>query len=100
MWIKSICLLIYAADSKSLYAPSIVSTEARCPMVGLEPAGGVWGDDGVYPARRSALYTLTGPLGRSMASDDLKQSSLHRRFDNHQSVGSDVRATHVQLGCV
>ncbi|EJK69169.1 hypothetical protein THAOC_09604 [Thalassiosira oceanica] len=39
------------------------------------PASGVWGDDGVYrtPARPSALYTPTGPLGRSVASVDLKQ---------------------------
>ncbi|EJK60031.1 hypothetical protein THAOC_19687, partial [Thalassiosira oceanica] len=43
------------------------------------PASGVRGDDGVYPARLSALYTPTGPLGRSVASVDLKQPSMHRR---------------------
>ncbi|EJK47100.1 hypothetical protein THAOC_34206, partial [Thalassiosira oceanica] len=41
----------------------------------LRHAGGVRGDDGVYPARPSALYTPTGPLGRSVASVDLKQPS-------------------------
>ncbi|EJK74581.1 hypothetical protein THAOC_03731 [Thalassiosira oceanica] len=41
---------------------------------------GVWGDDGVYPARPpSALCTPTGPLGRSVASFDLKQPSMHWR---------------------
>ncbi|EJK65208.1 hypothetical protein THAOC_13961 [Thalassiosira oceanica] len=72
-------------------------------ILGGRPASGVRGDDGVYPARPSALYTLTGPLGRSMASVDLKQPSMHRRchaVDNHRSVGSDVRATHVRLGRV
>ncbi|EJK71795.1 hypothetical protein THAOC_06732 [Thalassiosira oceanica] len=37
------------------------------------PASGVRGDDGVYPARPSALYTPTGPLGWSVASVNLKQ---------------------------
>ncbi|EJK73409.1 hypothetical protein THAOC_04969 [Thalassiosira oceanica] len=32
-----------------------------------------------YPARPSALYTPTGPLGRSVASVNLKQPSMHRR---------------------
>ena len=45
----------------------------------LRPASGVRGDDGVYPARPSALYTPTGPLGRSVASVDLKQPSMHRQ---------------------
>ncbi|EJK70393.1 hypothetical protein THAOC_08253 [Thalassiosira oceanica] len=45
----------------------------------LRPASGVRGDDRVYPARPSALYTPTGPLGRSVASVDLKQPSMHRR---------------------
>ncbi|EJK64768.1 hypothetical protein THAOC_14462 [Thalassiosira oceanica] len=45
----------------------------------LRHASGVRCDDGVYPARPSALYTLTGPLGRSVASVDLKQPSMHRR---------------------
>ncbi|EJK51513.1 hypothetical protein THAOC_29309 [Thalassiosira oceanica] len=45
----------------------------------LEPASGVRGDDGVYPARPSALYTPTGPLGRSVASVDLKQPSIGHR---------------------
>ncbi|EJK50779.1 hypothetical protein THAOC_30121, partial [Thalassiosira oceanica] len=40
-------------------------------------ASGVRGDNGVYPARPSALYTPTGPLGRSVASVDLKQPSMH-----------------------
>ncbi|EJK50937.1 hypothetical protein THAOC_29949, partial [Thalassiosira oceanica] len=43
------------------------------------PASGVRRDDGVYPARPSALYTPAGPLGRSVASIDLKQPSMHRR---------------------
>ncbi|EJK53628.1 hypothetical protein THAOC_26891, partial [Thalassiosira oceanica] len=42
-------------------------------------ASGVRGDDGVYPVRPSALYTPTGPFGRSVASIDLKQPSMHRR---------------------
>ncbi|EJK54364.1 hypothetical protein THAOC_26016, partial [Thalassiosira oceanica] len=41
-------------------------------------ASGVRGDNGVYPARPSALYTPTGPLGRSVAYVDLKQPSMHR----------------------
>ncbi|EJK52726.1 hypothetical protein THAOC_27969 [Thalassiosira oceanica] len=45
----------------------------------LRPASGVRGDDGVYPARPSAHYTLTGPLGRSVASVNLKRPSMHRR---------------------
>ncbi|EJK71842.1 hypothetical protein THAOC_06677 [Thalassiosira oceanica] len=46
----------------------------------LTPASvGVLGDNGVHPARPSALYTPTGPLGRSVASVDLKQPSMHRR---------------------
>ncbi|EJK68214.1 hypothetical protein THAOC_10628 [Thalassiosira oceanica] len=44
----------------------------------LRHASGVQGDDGVYPARPNALYTPTGPLGRSVASVDLKQPSMHR----------------------
>ncbi|EJK44792.1 hypothetical protein THAOC_36639, partial [Thalassiosira oceanica] len=60
-------------------------------------AGGVRDDDGVYPARPSALYTPTGPLGRSVASVDLKQPRCTDAADNHRSVGSDVRATHVRL---
>ncbi|EJK60036.1 hypothetical protein THAOC_19686 [Thalassiosira oceanica] len=53
-----------------------------------KPASGVRGDDGVYPARPSALYTPTGPLGRSVASFDLKQPLLHRR-SSVDFVGSD-----------
>ncbi|EJK72741.1 hypothetical protein THAOC_05694, partial [Thalassiosira oceanica] len=45
----------------------------------LRPASGVRGDDGVYHARPTALYTPTGPFGRSMASVDLKQPSMQRR---------------------
>ncbi|EJK69274.1 hypothetical protein THAOC_09478, partial [Thalassiosira oceanica] len=45
----------------------------------LRRASSVRGDDGVYPARPSALYTPTGQLGRSVASIDLKQPSMHRR---------------------
>ncbi|EJK70109.1 hypothetical protein THAOC_08559, partial [Thalassiosira oceanica] len=44
----------------------------------------------IHPARPSALYTPTGPLGRSVASVDLKQPSMHRRL---WFVGSDVLAT-------
>ncbi|EJK76066.1 hypothetical protein THAOC_02192 [Thalassiosira oceanica] len=47
---------------------------------GGRPASGVRGNDGVYPARPSALYTPTGPLGRSVASADLKQPSMSQRF--------------------
>ncbi|EJK48889.1 hypothetical protein THAOC_32283 [Thalassiosira oceanica] len=51
------------------------AAEIRCH----KHASGVWGDDRVYPDRPSALYTPTGPLGRSVASVDLKQPSMHRR---------------------
>ncbi|EJK43635.1 hypothetical protein THAOC_37902, partial [Thalassiosira oceanica] len=34
----------------------------------MRPASGVRGDDGFYHARPSALYTPTGPFGRSVAS--------------------------------
>ncbi|EJK72356.1 hypothetical protein THAOC_06121, partial [Thalassiosira oceanica] len=43
------------------------------------PASGVRGNDGVYPSRPSALYTPTGPLGRSVSSVELKQPSMHCR---------------------
>ncbi|EJK57602.1 hypothetical protein THAOC_22336, partial [Thalassiosira oceanica] len=49
------------------------------------PASSVRGDDGVYPARPTALYTPTGPLGRSLASVDLKQHRCTDDADNHRS---------------
>ncbi|EJK47168.1 hypothetical protein THAOC_34133, partial [Thalassiosira oceanica] len=55
------------------------------------PASGVRGDDGVYPARPSALYTPTGPLGRSVASVDL--SNNHRCIVGRRFVRSNVLAT-------
>ncbi|EJK54804.1 hypothetical protein THAOC_25537 [Thalassiosira oceanica] len=53
------------------------------------PASGVRGNDGVYPARPSALHTPTGPFGRSVASVDLEQPSMTDAADNHRSVSSD-----------
>ncbi|EJK68155.1 hypothetical protein THAOC_10691 [Thalassiosira oceanica] len=55
------------------------------------PASGVQGDDGFYHDRPSALYMPTSPFGRSVASVNLKQPSMHRTnaADNHRSVGSD-----------
>ncbi|EJK69391.1 hypothetical protein THAOC_09356, partial [Thalassiosira oceanica] len=61
----------------------------------LRCASGVRGDGGVYPARPSALYTPTGPLGRSVASVDLKQPSMHHRRSS-VCVGSNVLATQSQ----
>ncbi|EJK66019.1 hypothetical protein THAOC_13083 [Thalassiosira oceanica] len=49
-------------------------------------ASGVRGDDGVYPARPSALHTSTCPLGRSVASANLKQPSMHHAADNNPSI--------------
>ncbi|EJK63577.1 hypothetical protein THAOC_15755 [Thalassiosira oceanica] len=57
----------------------------------LRPTSSVQGDDGVYPARPSALYTPTGPLGGSVASVNLKQPSMHRR-SACRFVRSDVLA--------
>ncbi|EJK64683.1 hypothetical protein THAOC_14558, partial [Thalassiosira oceanica] len=59
--------------------------------VRVRHAGGVRGDDGVYPARPSALYTPTGPLGRPWPPSTLKVNN-HRctdAADNHRSVCSD-----------
>ncbi|EJK52130.1 hypothetical protein THAOC_28633 [Thalassiosira oceanica] len=57
---------------------------ARCAWKkGGGPASGVRGDDGFYHARPSALYTPTGPFGRSVASFDLKQPS--RRVASFQT---------------
>ncbi|EJK57289.1 hypothetical protein THAOC_22683, partial [Thalassiosira oceanica] len=68
--------LAYTLHHKSTPTPTEMNF-FLCDL--LRHASGVRGDVGVYPARPSALYTPTGPLGQSVAFVDLKQPSMHRR---------------------
>ncbi|EJK69628.1 hypothetical protein THAOC_09094, partial [Thalassiosira oceanica] len=68
--------------------PTKASSEMKLGRkISVLPTSGVRFNDGVYPARTSALYTPTGPLGRSVASVDLNN---HRCIVGLRFVGSDV----------
>ncbi|EJK76520.1 hypothetical protein THAOC_01713, partial [Thalassiosira oceanica] len=80
-------------------------TLSVCWIPFVKPASGVQDDDEVYPARPSALYTPTDPLGRSKASVDLIQPSMQQLFSysarvTQEKSSSDGRATLKSLKAV